>query len=114
MAQQRDTNVRFNVASSIYNSQGNVRQVYIKALNVAVPEAHQKAQGDMSSAMYTPTDDPRAILLNLQRRYGKRTPAEKEEATLQWGQPLNLSEPIEQMFFNLEVLYTQAVTAEVS
>ena len=44
--------------------------------------------------MYTPTDDPRAILLNIQRWYGKRTPTEKEEATLQWGQPWNPSEPI--------------------
>ena len=63
--------------------------------------------------MYTPTDDPRAILLNLQHWYGKRTPTEKEEATLQWGQPWNPSEPIEQIFFNLEELYIQAVIAEV-
>ena len=71
------------VASNIFNSQENARKAYIKALNVAVPEAYQRAQGDMSPAMYTLTDDPRAILLNLQRQYGKRTPREKEEATLQ-------------------------------
>ena len=97
-AQQRDTNVQFSVASNIYNSQENVRQAYIKALNVAVPEAYRRAQGDMSPAMYIPTDDPRSILLSLQHRYRKRTPAEKEEATLQWSQPWNPSEPIEQMF----------------
>ena len=78
-----------------------------------MPEAYQRAQGDMSPAMYTPTDKLRAILLNLQRRYGKRTPAEKEEATLQWGKPWNPSELIEQMLFNLEELEIQAVIAEV-
>ena len=92
------------VASNIFNSQENARKAYIKALNVAVPEEYRRTQGDMSPAMYTPMDVPRAILLNLQRRYGKRTPAEKEEATLQWGQPWTPNEPIEQMFFNLEEL----------
>ena len=86
-SQQRDVDVQFMVALNIYNSQENVRQAYIKALNVAVPEAYRRAQGDMSPAMYTPTDGPRAILLNLKCRYGKRTPAENEEATLQCGQP---------------------------
>ena len=72
-SQQRDVDVRFTVVSNIYNSQENVRQVYLKALNVAVPEASRRAQGDMGPAMYTATDVPRAILLSLQRRYGKRT-----------------------------------------
>ena len=81
VAQQRDTDVRFTVASNIYNSQENVRQAYIKALNVAAPEAYRRVQGDMSPS-----------------RYGKRTPVKKEETTLQWGQPWNPSEPIEQMF----------------
>ena len=67
----------------------------------------------MGPAMYTPTDDPRAIMLSLQRRYGRITSTEKEEATLQWGQPWNPSEPIEQMFFNLEEMYIRAVIAEV-
>ena len=58
-----------------------------KALTVAMPEAHRKARGDVGPAVYTPTDDPRAILVILQRRYGKQTPAEKEEATLQLGEP---------------------------
>ena len=113
-SQQRDVNIRFTVASNIDNSQENVRQAYLKALNVAVPEAYRRAQGDMSPATYTPTDDPRAILLNLQRRYGKRTPTEKEEATIQWSRAWNPSDPIEQMFFDLEELYVQAVIAEVS
>ena len=71
------------MASNIYNSQENVRQAYLKALNVPVPEAYRRAQGDMGPTMYMATDDPRAILLSLQRKYGKRTPEEKKEATLQ-------------------------------
>ena len=90
------------MASNIYNSQENVRQTYLKALNIAVPEAYRRAQEDMSPATYTPTDDPRAILLNLQRRYGKRTPIEKEETTIQWSQAWNPSDFIKQMFFGLE------------
>ena len=101
------------MASNLYNSQENVRQAYLKALNVAVPEAYRRAQGDMGPAMYTTRDDPRAILLSLQRRYGKMTPKDKEEATLQWSRPWNPSELIEQMFFNLEELYIQAVIADV-
>ena len=49
----------------------------------------------------------------LQRRYGTRTLAEKEEATLQWGAPWNPVEPIEAMFFKPEELYIQAVIAGV-
>ena len=67
----------------------------------------------MGPAMYTATHDPRAILLSLQRRYGKRAPTEKEEATLQWSRQWNPSDPIEQMFFELEELYIQAIIAEV-
>ena len=51
-SQQRDVDVRFTVASNIYNSQENVRQAYLKVLNVAVPEAYQRAQGDMGPFMY--------------------------------------------------------------
>ena len=101
-AQQRDVDVQFAVASNTYNSQENVRQATNKALTIAVPEMYRRAQGDMGPAIYTPiTDNPRAILLGLQRRYGTKTPGEKEEATQQWGgQPWNPSEPIENMFFS--------------
>ena len=68
----------------------------------------------MGPTIYTPTDDPRAFLLGLQRRYGRRTSTEKEEATQQWGKPWNPSEPIENMFFKSEELFIQAVVAEVS
>ena len=85
----------------------------LKALTAAVPEAYRRAGGDVGPAVYTLTDDPRAILVSLQRRYGTRTLAEKEEATLQWGAPWNPVEPIEAMFFKPEELYIQAVIAGV-
>ena len=66
--------------SNIYNSQENGRQATNKALAIAIPEVYRRAHGDMGPAIYTSTDDPRAILLGLQRRYGKRTPTKKEEA----------------------------------
>ena len=77
-AQQRDIDVQFNVASNIYNSQENVRQATNNAMTIAVPGMFRRAQGDLGPAIYSPTDDPRAIVLGLQRRYGNRTPAEKE------------------------------------
>ena len=67
----------------------------------------------MVPAIYAPMEGPRAVLLSLSRRYGKRTPTEKEEAAKQWAEPWNASEPIKNMFFQLEELYIQAVIAEV-
>ena len=86
-AHQRDSDVQYNVMSNIYNSQENVRQAVNNALTVVVPEMYRRAQGNLGPAIYAPTDDPRAILLGLSRRYGKRTPAEKEEAMKQWVEP---------------------------
>ena len=73
--------------SNIYNNQENVRQAINNALTIAVPEMYQRAQGNLGPAIYAPTEDSRAILLSLGRKYGKRTPAEKEEATKQWATP---------------------------
>ena len=74
-----------------------------------VPERYRKTQGDMGPAIYTPMDDPRAILLGLQRWFGKRMSTEKEEATQQWGQSWNSSEPIENSFSDSKS-YTSKLT----
>ena len=79
-AQQRDSDIQYNFMANVYNSQENVRQAINNALTVAVPEMYRRAQGNLGPAIYAPTEDPRAILLSLSRRYGKRTPAEKGEA----------------------------------
>ena len=80
-------------------------------------ELHQQKNvrnaGEDKEYTFSDADDPRAILVSLQRRYGKQTPAEKEEAAQEWGRPWNPSEPIENMFFKMEELYVQAVIAEV-
>ena len=86
-AQQRDSDVRYNFMANVYNSQENVRQAINNALTAAVPEMYRRAQGQLGPAVYTPTEDPRAILLSLNRRYGKRTPTEKEEAMKKWAAP---------------------------
>ena len=52
-------------------------------------------------------------MYTLQHRHGTGTLAEKEEATQQWGELWNPSKPIENMFFKMEELYVQAVTAQV-
>ena len=58
-AQQRDTDVQFNVAPNIYNSQENVRQTINNALIIAVPEIYIRAQGDLGPEIYAPMDDLR-------------------------------------------------------
>ena len=68
------------MASKIYNSQENVRQAINNALTIAILEMYQRAQGDLGPAIYSPTDEPRAIILSLSRRYGKRKPTEKDDA----------------------------------
>ena len=39
-AQQRDTDVQFNMASNIYNSQENVQQAINNALTIVIPEMY--------------------------------------------------------------------------
>ena len=76
---------------------------------MAVPKAYKRARGDVGPAVYTPTNDPRAILFSLQHRHGQLIPTEKEEATLQWDAPWNVNKPIESMFFKMEELYAQTL-----
>ena len=78
MAQQRDFDVQFTVASNIYNTQENIWQVTNKALMIAVLEMCRRAQGGMGPAIYTPTDNLRAILLGLMRQCEWRTPVYRE------------------------------------
>ena len=110
---QRDADTQYNVAKNIFLCQENVRQAINKALTAAVPEAYRRGGGDIGPPVYTPTDDPRAILDGLHSRYGTLTPAEKEHASLAWNLAWNPANPIETMFFHLEELFVQAVRAGV-
>ena len=71
---QRDKN--------IFQIQENVRQAINKALTATVPENFRMAGRDVGPLVYTPTDDPRAILIGLHGRYGTLKPEEKERAGL--------------------------------
>ena len=61
------------------------------------------------SPVYTATDDPGAILLDLQRRYGKATPTKKTTAEASWREAWDPGDPIEIMFLKLEELFVQAI-----
>ena len=69
-SEQRDAETRYNVTKNIFQSQENVRQAVNKALTAAVPENFRRAGGNVRPNVYMPTDDPRAILISLHRRYG--------------------------------------------
>ena len=71
----------------------------------AVPTTFRRAGGVVGPPVYTAMDDPRAMLLDLQRRYGKATPSEKTAADTSWMEPWNPAEPIENMFCKLEELF---------
>ena len=112
-SEQRDRDTEYNVARNIYLSQENVRQAINKALTEAVPETYQRGGGDLGPPVYTPTDDPRAILTSLHNRYGTLSPTEKEHATQQWNVAWNPADPIETMYFRLEELYADSVRAGI-
>ena len=78
--EQRDAETEFQARKTIYASQENVRNAINKALTKAVPASFRRAGGAVGPAVYTATDDPGAILLDLQRRYGKATPTEKNSS----------------------------------
>ena len=66
-ASQRDADVRYNFMANVYNIQENVRQAINKALTAAVPEMYRRAVGQLGPAVYTPTEDPRDILISLKQ-----------------------------------------------
>ena len=73
-SEQRDRETQYQAAKVIYISQDNVRAAINKALTAAVQIIFRGAGGAVGPPVYTATDDPGAILLDLQRRYGKATP----------------------------------------
>ena len=70
-AVQRDKDVEYNVAKTIFQCQENVRQAINAALTAAVPEIFRRGGGDLGPAIYTPTDGARFFcpLANLPSRY---------------------------------------------
>ena len=68
------------MAKANHISQENVHAAINKALIAAVLTTFRRARGAVGPLVYTATDNPGAILLDLQRRYGKATPAEKNSS----------------------------------
>ena len=77
-AEQRDRETEFQARKTVYVSQENVQNAINQALTKVVPATFLRAGGSVGPAVYTATDDQGAILLDLQRRYGKATPAKKQ------------------------------------
>lgn len=78
-SKQRDRETQYQAAKGIYISQENVRAAINKALTAAVLTTFRRAKGAVGPPVYTATDNPEAILLDLQKRYGRATPAEKAQ-----------------------------------
>ena len=67
-SEQRDRETKFQARKTVYVSQENVRNAINQALTKAVPPTFRRIGGSVGPAVYTATDDPGAILLDLQRR----------------------------------------------
>jgi hypothetical protein len=103
--QQRDAEAVFKAVTIVFNSQQNVKASVNDALNDAVPRAYRRNPTVMGVREYRPTDDPREIIAQLTRRYGRKTSKEVNEQDALWRQGLNPSEPIEEMIDRLENTY---------
>ena len=78
-SEQKDRETEFQARKSVYVSQENVRNAINQALTKVVPASFRRAGGVVGPAVYTATDDPGTILLDLQHRYGRATPIEKKQ-----------------------------------
>ena len=105
-AGQADELVQYNFKYGVYESQENVKSAVIAGLNIAVPDAYKRVAGaGVGTRMYRTTDDPRDIISELRRLYGRLTPTEREAMDTKWNAPWNTSMPIEHYFKGLEEMF---------
>jgi len=87
-------------------SEKNVRRAVIDALNIAVPKAYRRAQGNLNGighVQYKATTEPRTILAQLRALYGKATPSKKLANDNRFKEPWQVgNETIEEIFGRLE------------
>ena len=102
-SEQRDRKTQYQEAKAIFVSQENVRMAINKALMVAVPKTFRRAGEAIGPPVYTMIGNLGEILLDLQRIYGKSTPSEKTAVEAAWRETWNSTEPIENMFLNLDL-----------
>ena len=108
-AGQADELVQYNFKYGVYESQENVKSAVIAGLNLAVPDAYKRVAGaGVGTRMYRTTDDPRDIIRELRRLYGRLSPTEREAMDTKWNAPWNTSIPIEHYFSGLEEIFILA------
>ena len=87
-AQQKDVDVRFPVASNIYNSKENVRQAYLKVLNVAVPEVRKedaRREGGSHRTVEPSVESKRPHRANVLRSRGALRTSRRSGGTIHDG-----------------------------
>ena len=81
----------------------------IGGLNLLIPPACTRVtEGGVRSRMYRTTDDPREIIRELRRLYGRLSPTEREATDTKWNKPRNTAMSIEYYFKGLEEMFILA------
>jgi hypothetical protein len=108
-AGQADELVQYNFRKGVYDSQENVKAAVIAALNLAVPAPYKKVVGGgVGVRMYRTMDDPKEIIKELRRLYGRLSPSERAAMDTKWSAPWNTATPVEHYFKGLEEMYILA------
>ena len=77
--EQRDLETIYNAVKELYNSQQNVKKLFIDTLNIAVPQMYRRSlTQNLGARQYRVTDDILDIMQNLIKRYGIPSPQEFE------------------------------------
>jgi hypothetical protein len=108
-AGQADELVQYNFRKGVYDSQENVKAAVITALNLAVPSPYKKVVGGgVGVRMYRTMDDPKEIIKELRRLYGRLSPSEQAAMDTKWSAPWSTETPVEHYFKGLEEMYILA------
>ena len=108
-AGQNDATVEYNFSKGVFDSEQNIRRAVIAQLNQAVPAAYRRNKGGVGTREYRATDDPKEILDDLRKVYGKLTPTEKTTMENQWNAMWNPQTPVENYFERMEDVYMLAI-----
>ena len=94
----------------VFGLEQNVQQAICNALNKAIPDAYkQKTNNGIGTVPYNVTDNPRDILNNLQLVHGQPTSEETEQMEENWRAGWQSSQPIKELFLQLEEVYITAL-----
>lgn len=107
--------ILYNTNKKVFDSQQNVLRAINEALNNVVPKSYRReTEGNtIGVKVYKPTDNPRTILAELRRRYGKATPAKKAANQTRFDQAWNPADPIKVLFDCLEECFLFAKVSKL-